>query len=180
MILRNWYKALLVIMTGEEHKVLNVQGTQISAGDTIRFSPNAAYELCLNNSSGYACPHLGSLRSSYDAYGGIVLGNGNAPVSFDDYKLSGDVLTTVSAPSATPEITLDDNGFTATVTHTITNTGTEEITISEIGLMAKASNSSSAYRGVLVERTVLDNPIKIPAGGIGQVTYTFSFNYLTA
>ena len=32
---------------------------------------------------------------------------------------------------------------------------------------------------IWVERTVLETPVTIPAGGVGQVTYTIRMNYPT-
>lgn len=59
---------------------------------------------------------------------------------------------------------------------TITNNNETDITIGEVGIVYQTGSSYS----VLFERTVLESPITIPAGGVGQVTYTIRMNYPTA
>lgn len=104
--------------------------------------------------------YLGSIQTGYTNKGGVVFGEGTEPPTYEDYKLAGTPIT----------------GITATVTHnnkhdateleyvyTITNGNSYAITIAEIGIV------TSGY--CLLERSLLDNPVTIPAGGIGQVTY---------
>lgn len=115
---------------------------------------------------------------------GIVFGNGTKEVSFDDYALSGDIFTTFTATSAYT-FSNDADGLTVTTTVTLTNTGESDFTVAEVGLYgwqtAYAGNSSAtSVCRFMVERTVLDTPVTIPAGGIGQVTYTIRMNYPTA
>lgn len=110
--------------------------------------------------------------SSYSYYG-VVFGNGTAPATLDDYQLAGDHFQTYDAfASITSNSTEDYTEIVAT--YTITNTGTSEFTISEIGL---TSCYNSYNEGTLVERTLLDTPVTIPAGGVGQVIYTIRTNY---
>ena len=68
---------------------------------------------------------------------------------------------------------------------TLTNTGSEDFTISELGLVTYAyitnTNGYCYENNFLLERTVLENPITIPAnGGVGQVTYTIRMDYPVA
>jgi hypothetical protein len=105
------------------------------------------------------------------------LGNGNAPPTYDDYCLAGDVFSTF-AYSADRVQTHDESGAGTKVVFTITNTGEEDFTISEIGMFAPAS-INNIRKSVMYERTVLDPPVTIPAGGVGQVTYTVRMNYPT-
>lgn len=122
--------------------------------------------------------------SEYAKYG-VVFGNGTAAESIDSYGMSGDIFTNYTS-SNTDSMTYDDSGATRTVIYTLTNNGTEDFTISEIGLMGYAclnyySNSSKQYyNNFLFERTLLETPITIPAGGVGQVTYAIRMNYPTA
>ena len=58
---------------------------------------------------------------------------------------------------------------------TITNNNATDITIGEVGIVYQGSNTAA-----LLERTVLDSPITIPAGGVSQITYTIRMNYPTA
>lgn len=107
---------------------------------------------------------------------GVVFGNGSVAPTKDDYFLSGELLTTISA-TFTQNVTFDENGYEISTVYNITNTGSNPITVGEVGLFANTNIASNVSSYFLVERTVLDNPVTIPAGGVGQVTYTIRFNY---
>ncbi len=129
--------------------------------------------------------HSNSSAPNATTGSGIVFGNGTKEVSFDDYALSGDIFTTFTATSAYT-FSPDADGFTVTTTVTLTNTGTSDFTVAEVGLygwhsaFASQTTSSDTVCRFMVERTLLDTPVTIPAGGIGQVTYTIRMNYPTA
>lgn len=114
------------------------------------------------------------------AFGGVALGTGNTPATVNDYKLSGTMITTFTyTGSSTSKET--DKGYECTGTYTITNTGTEAFTISEVGLQTTLHTSSNGGAGqMLIDRTVLENPLTIEAGGIGVLNYTIRMNYPTA
>lgn len=59
------------------------------------------------------------------------------------------------------------------------NTSSADVTIREIGYYACYDGNTKNSR-VLLDRTLLDTPVTIPAGSIGQVVYTITFNYPTA
>lgn len=116
---------------------------------------------------------------------GVVFGNGTEPESYNNYNMAGELFTTYNY-SSTGEYFVDENGLGKTITYTLTNTGTEDFTISEIGLVGycheyfKGTSSSRYYyyHSLLFERTLLENPITIPAnGGVGQVAYTIRLDY---
>lgn len=115
---------------------------------------------------------------------GVCFGNGTAPATINDYNMSGDLFTTYKS-SYSHTITYDDTGVSNTVIYTLTNTGTEDFTISEIGLFGYAyiKNSSSSFyynNSILVERTLLETPITIPGNnGVGQITYTLRYDFPT-
>lgn len=106
---------------------------------------------------------------------GVSFGIGTTPANTTDYKLENSLPSTqisVSVPSAVSY----SRGTTYeeySVTFGVTNKTTASITISEIGLIA---SPQTAYP-VLVDRTVLDTPVTIPAGQSKQITYTIRFNY---
>lgn len=111
-----------------------------------------------------------------------LFGSGTTPPTMDDYKLEGTVATNCTC-SHTIESTISEDGSegTMTVTYTITNNNDAEITIGEIGIFLEmywlTGYSTCTNYPYLVERTVLESPITIPAGGVGQVTYTIRMNY---
>lgn len=183
MLLKNWYRCLartFVNVKDDNLNVTNVAGTSVSAGSALEYSPNVSHGLTFGYSYNYA-PYMGRLSRIYaTSVGGVLLGDGNTEPSLDDYRLSGNIISTVSAATVTPTVTISDGSVIISATYSITNTGTEDITISEIGLMGKTTTSSSyETTSYLVERTVLDSPVTIPAGGVGQVTYAIRMNYPT-
>lgn len=111
-------------------------------------------------------------------YVGVMFGDGTAEVSKDDYKLSGNIIKTITA-SAKDQSTHNDGQVIKSTLYTITNTGDNPITISEIGYFGYVGYDNT-YVCTLVERTLLETPLTIQAGGIGQVEYTIRMNYPTA
>ena len=106
---------------------------------------------------------------------GVSFGIGTTPATTSDYCLEsilGSTQISVSVPSAV-SYSRGDAFDEYSVSFGVTNKTAEAITISEVGLIA--SPSSTNY--VLVDRTVLDAPVTIPAGQSKQITYTIRFNY---
>lgn len=127
-------------------------------------------------SSSNATPAINVLQKKTSSGGGVILGTGNTPPTYDDYKLSGDIISTFDYTVATTKTTTE-NGVQLSATYSITNTGTEAFTISEIGLIASTyPGSTGASYKLLLERTVLDSPVTIEPGAVGQVTYTINVN----
>lgn len=111
---------------------------------------------------------------------GVSFGTGTTPATVSDYFLEsilGDTQISVSTPSSVSFNKLDTYEE-YTVTFGVTNKTADAITISEMGLTAMPF---SPYSGdniyALVDRTVLETPITIPAGQSKQITYTIRFNY---
>jgi hypothetical protein len=180
MFLRNWDKALAFAMTGQDYASNIFYKSQ--DGSEMNFGGGTPNTLLIGkNTDGASYASLHKVRTSYNSYGGVVFGTGTTPPTKDDYKLSGTLLTTFSY-SAGVSYEYDDTGTTIRAIYTITNTGSNDITIGEIGLMSNMYDASSqvASRKGFIERTVLDTPVTIPAGGIGQVVYTIRINYPTA
>ena len=107
-------------------------------------------------------------------YGGVIFGDGTTKPTVDDYKLAGNV---ISDFVSTHTITMNSDASTGTTsitkTYTITNTGTSAITIAEVALIDSFKNGSW-YQPFIIDRTVLDNPVTIAPGEVGQVVYTLS------
>ena len=109
---------------------------------------------------------------------GVSFGTGTTPATVSDYFLESILTKTeisVSSPSAV-SFSQFDTYEEYSVTFGVTNNTAEAITISEVGLTAVPySYSTASY--ALVDRTVLDTPVTIPAGQSKQITYTIRFNY---
>lgn len=174
MFTKNWYKYIASCLNNAAvGTVKTLTGESYSPA-----SYNDAIKLCYKVNS-YNTASLHYLRNSLSDYSGPVIGTGTTAPTVDDYFLSGDVITTfTSSVNITTEDTED--GSIITALYTITNTGDSAFTVGEIGLLgtAKSGQNDPKYR-VLFERTVLDSPVTIEPGGVGQVTYTIRMNYPT-
>jgi hypothetical protein len=182
MFTKNWYKCIAGNM------LYNYDSTYINfkningADKKLRASNYDVFRLGYNTTSGYTIPSLYSLAKSLTSNSGVVLGSGTTPPTMDDYTLSGEVFTNFTF-TADVKKEIDEDGVTFTANYTITNTGDSDFTIGEIGLLSTLSESTGsgyAENKGLLERTVLDAPVTIPSGGIGQLTYTVRVNYPTA
>lgn len=81
----------------------------------------------------------------------------------------------------------DDSGTGVRVTYTLTNGGSESITITEIGWFIRnismatwsttsISNGNTNNTGTyMLDRTLLDTPVTIAPGEVGQVVYELRF-----
>lgn len=177
MFTRNWYKALIANATYTSGKDTY---TGIDGVTTNFIGGNDYYFQYGRDVESKQCPSIYRLRTSYSSSGGVILGTGNTPPTIDDCKLSGELVTGYIF-SVTVQTNIDNYGSTTTALYTITNTSSKTITICEIGLMAILSSSgSSAQAQALLERTVLDVPLTIEAGGVGQLTYSIRFNHPTS
>lgn len=160
MVLKNYYRSKAYQMSRDGNiKVLLVDGTKWMAPENDR----EFYEMT-------------AFKTSYSGVG-IVLGDGTTPPTIDDYKLSGTVITGVTGLMDIAK-SCDDEGATVTFNITVINNNSEEITVGEVGACSLVGGTN-AYT-VMYDRTVLDAPVTIPAGGVGQVTYTIRMNYPTA
>jgi hypothetical protein len=109
---------------------------------------------------------------------GICVGTGNTAAAATDYQLESPITSGLTA-SVTQMVGVDGSGNPyLTFDVTITNTGSASVTIKEIGYRQNLSGatenggSSVSNRVCLLDRTVLDEPVTIAAGGIGTIRYT--------
>ena len=171
MLTNNFWSALAQNMIGAVNSasIKNVSGqlTQIN---------NAAGSFLPFFISGYDYKvDLSEINTSYNMSnrGGVIFGDGNTPVTAEDYKIAGNIITGITTSAA---LARSFNDGLAQIVATYTITASSEVTIKEIAAFA-----SSGYNGMyMLDRTVLDTPVTIPAGGVGQVVYTITFNYPTA
>lgn len=106
---------------------------------------------------------------------GISLGTGTTQPTLDDYTmeeritagLSASVVRTVGEEDGSPYVVYD---------LTVTNTSARAVTVTEIGyqqnILSAVSESGSAGNAVhLLDRTLLDEPVTIPAGQYAVIRY---------
>lgn len=179
MFTRQFYKAIGVVSGN-----LSDQTYTTTDGKTRTFNPSYARGVCAFNTKpddtfyNAACtPYMGASLTSFSGNGGVVFGTGTTPPQLSDTTLSGDVVTGITVANAITG-NVSENEAEITAIYTITNTSEADITIGEVGIVANLSSSAStASYKCLLERTVLETPITIAPGGVGQVTYTIRMNY---
>lgn len=120
--------------------------------------------------------------SKYTQFSGMsvadqfLFGDGTTPPTPNDYKMESGLSETNLAISVQYQTTTDGNINKHVANITITNNNATDITITEIGhftskvYKSNGNSGSSAY--ALLDRTLLDKPLIIPAEGIGKIKYT--------
>lgn len=182
MLTRNYYNALGANTFGvSAFTAVNYHGASIE--HTTNSTYNGWWRGFSGSYSGNPSNFLKFAKTETNVSdNGVAFGNGTAEPTIDDYALSGDHMTAYEATVVLTKA-LEDDHASITAQYTITNTGTEDFTISEVGLYAydHASNASASYKAaVLLERTLLETPVTIPAGGVAQVTYTIRLDFPVA
>ena len=180
MILDNYFKLISILTfysfddNTPENGFTTSSGTKYALGYATKFSAG---------SSGDAIFQSSVLQSSYTTNSGIIFGTGDTPPTFNDYKLSGDIIQGLTAQAVVEAHTTSNSCYRKFII-TVQNTTSEAQIIREIGYVRRApalkSDGKTTIIFPLVERTVLDNPVTIPANGFGQVEYTITFNLPTA
>ena len=140
------------------------------------------------NTSGNVANANGSTQASFfksmykmplNAIAGTYIGTGKKPASIDDYELDARIISgvTISAQTTT-SVSYDEHGLYLANTFGVKNTGIDTLEVSEIGLVASLNTTNaSTTADFLVERTVLEEPVVIPAGEARQISYVISFPY---
>ena len=114
-------------------------------------------------------------RTGTTGNGYLMLGTGTTAPTADDYSLESPITTNLSCDS----VSVSRTSLTKTYTATFTNSGSSDITVTEVGFIVYIyyiqSNSDEKSDSFLMDRTVLETPITIPAGESRTVTYELSF-----
>lgn len=175
MFLRNYYKCLALYNFTPGGN--SDSGVPVTTLDGVQRNLRIDCADVKLNNSGTTYPYIGRLLTSTKA--GVIIGTGDTPVTFDDCYVSGEQITTFSE-THTVTYNFDETGCEVTSVFSITNTGDSDFTIKEIGLIGGSPFTDNYTRYMMFERTVLDTPVTIAAGGVGQVTYTIRFDFPTA
>jgi hypothetical protein len=125
-----------------------------------------------------------SLTTSYST-AGICVGSGDTPATEDDYILDS-IITSEISGSVSHSFGADENDNPYIIYNVIiNNTSSNEITINEIGMIQNVhcsyskGTASGTYYKFLIDRTVLDEPVIIPAGSSKAIVYKFQANIYT-
>lgn len=170
MFTKQWYTALA---SNAMRQSLEYKGRD-GGTYTTTYSYCGVLVGLLNEANSMEYPTMPFLRKEYK-YTGVYLGTGSKAPSIDDYCLAGDLITTYNY-SYEISTSYEDGVATISVVYAITNTGSSDFTIAEVGMFAGPMSGATTAQFALVERTVLDAPLTIVAGGVGYLTYTIEIN----
>lgn len=108
--------------------------------------------------------------SSVDGTSWLIIGTGTGTVSEDDYCLfnQDSNCTCVSAASSTT------SNLTKSYTATFQNNSESDVTITETGIAGRCWIHDNFYT-ILLEHSLLETPVIIPAGETRTITYVWSF-----
>lgn len=112
--------------------------------------------------------------SSASRPNGVAFGNGTGVVNENDYNLFGECVKGINC-TAVVTCNQDGSNISKEIEYTVSNTNSSDVTITEIAYVT-AGLFNNTWQPILLDHTLLDEPVTIPAGGVGQVTYTFNFN----
>ena len=170
MFTKYWYQAIIAHVTNTSRYFRSINDTSVEWNSSqLQKITRIGYDI-----NDYGTPSIYRPRTSLTTYGGVIFGDGATPPTLNDYKLSGNLITSINTTASVLKFKDDYTGtHTIEAEYTVNNTGTQSITIREIGLIAAGGASSSQIdMKCLLERTVLDSPVIIPRGGSAVITYT--------
>ena len=172
MITKNLYSYLLG--RGLKQTIVNA----ITSTDGTLYNHDYYY----NNTNDTVFSAMSSFTNSATS-SGVIIGTGTTPATASDYKLESQLLSASVKFNGTTSVSynMDDDGVSLFSTTNAQNVGTEPIAVSEVGLVGKLfyGSGSSNLCNVLLDRTVLEEPIVINPGETKQLTYTIRMNYPT-
>lgn len=160
MLTKNFY-ALMRVAIGKTGSTVTNLGNEAL---TTNYNGNNWYGILCNMNS-----------YSTNGYQYVRFGNGTTPATVNDYKLESEIDSGIKVANPST-VTTEQTDSYILWTATFGVSASVETTVSEIGLISYVYLSSGST-SALVDRTVLDEPITIPAGQSKQITYTIRFNY---
>ena len=117
-------------------------------------------------------------NSAWGPNPGVYFGSGSTPAKKTDANLESliDSGLEVTSPQNVVEYSDGNGRYEFVSDFVVRNTSESEINIFEIGLFLSVRVKSSQYYPMLVERTVLSEPVTIAPGEAKLVTYKLTFN----
>lgn len=121
-----------------------------------------------------------SFRSAQSS-AGFTFGTGTTPATEDDRDLKAPIYASASTfqgNSITYQLRKDGTKYYFDFMFNLVNKSANPITINEIGLISTSYSTSSVNTSFLVDRTVLDEPIVLPADNTPvPVKYSLCFDW---
>lgn len=108
---------------------------------------------------------------------GIHIGSGSSPEAVTDYALESVIASGFTGSYSIGERADANGNPQLELIMTITNTGSEDITVSEVGYYQNVyyanspSGDGNTQQPIMLDRTLLNTPVTIPAGESAAITY---------
>lgn len=116
--------------------------------------------------------------TNYGSAHGVYFGRGRTPATMDDYTMEDPIIDgTLDVSAGGPgalTVALNEDHLRISGVHQLTNKTDEDIYIWEIGLHILFSQGGFSY---MLEHTVLEEPIIVPAGNTISTEYVIKFPY---
>lgn len=178
MITKNYKKLIKGLMgavyphtykTGSLDKLVSVNGSDIDMTANGFYVSNAISSLAST-----------TFRSS-NTSAGFTVGSGTTPATENDYDLESPIYATANTFLSTfigVNLAKEGTKYIVEYSMSLTNKSNSPISISEIGFVASTSTSSTLKYNVLIDRTVLAEPIVLPADNSPvYIKYTIEFDW---
>ena len=113
---------------------------------------------------------------------GVSFGTSDTPATDEDYIL-GNTITSGIAGTFTCTKAMDGTNPVVTLNCVLSNSTASDIVVKEVGIKctgyyaATVGGTSNSSRVVLIDRTVLDTPLTVPARGNAALYYTLKTDY---
>lgn len=113
---------------------------------------------------------------------GICVGSGNTSATENDYELDNQITSGLSGNTNVTK-SVENGKLYLVLDVTLTNTSSGDITVKEIGYVqshqyvtSQGGSSTANNFPFLMERTVLDSPVTIPAGNFATIRYKIGYS----
>lgn len=162
------------------HDIANVSFYErIGTSQYLRYTQCASIGECMKK---VATSALETGELSTHNYGNrLMFGTGTTPPTENDYTLESPIYNISYTPGSVLIAPDGEGKYQMYIDHVLTNNTGADITICEVGLFGEVcskwtSATNYLHRNVMFERTVLDEPLVIPAGKSKLFTYKLTFN----
>ena len=175
MLTKNFWKifaGLVGRIQGETKEVTVTLPDNTQYTDTLFASSSRPYGLLGVLSTPLCNNYIGS-------WYGTWFGTGTTPPTIEDVTLEAPITDeSIACKGSTQSLIVvtEPDCVRISAAHSLTNTTSKDITIKEVGCFGKINSEQGAF---LLDRTVLNTPIVIPAGRTVPIEYAIKFPYGT-
>lgn len=173
MLTNNWYNYLRAnFLSAYQDRTFT--GIEVTSTNGTKYAPAGSSNYCY-----YMMLRGGSLTSVASSNGGagVNFGDGTVPPAKEDHCLSGNFISGLSLGSYSASHAVEGDTASVVITLTVKNGGAEPVTISEIAWVDRQYVNGGNMKSFMFDRTLLESPVTIPAGGQGVVVYKFSSTF---